>query len=150
MGSFTPGKIKCFRLAAPGGPHIFLWNRDRADHRKLGAETSVPLHHGSRVPRPDLILGHLAGGSCQFPSSSHRTTSCRSAHALSSRNLGIGARLRPRFDCRRSHCLFLAGKRNQRAHIFRSPHACLPVAERPPPSALTRNSDRQLVVTISV
>src|ERR1017187_4605691 len=62
----------------------------------------------------------------------HATRSGRTAHALSSRNLGIYARLRLCFCRHPPHSFRHAHKRDRRTRLLRCAHPRLPSAETPP------------------
>src|SRR4030081_3453530 len=94
MGARTIRKIECGRFSPLGAGGLVLRNPERANHRVLGSETSLPLHHGSRILRLDPLLGRVARRACKLPSPAHPAAISRPTDALATWDVGIDARLR--------------------------------------------------------
>ena len=134
LGSRKHGKIKRLRIAAPRAVSFFLWNRDRADHRKLGPKTSLRLHHGSCILRPYFLVGRMPRSPHQLPPQPHTATTRRSAHALPAGNLGIDRRRSSGLSHSNPYFFRNPHKRNRRDHLLRSTNRSLHLLKTPPPS----------------
>ncbi len=127
------------KLNAAGSPRLasagfLLRNRNHANHQPLGPETSLRLHHGSRLLRPHLLLGSLPGSPRKLPPPPHFPATSRPAHALPPWNLGIDDRLRPSFSHSPPHVIRNPSKRNRRTSLSSSTNRSLRTTKTTPPS----------------